>query len=167
MTTKGALREYRRSVRALDAQFDADIERYRKADALIRVQDREGNPMPGAQVSLSQKTHDFKYGANLFMLDEFKEEERCQMYREYFKGAFNLATLPFYWRDLEPEQGKPRFFKDSPKVYRRPAPDLCLEFCRESGIEPKAHCIAYDQWNPTWLEYADAKTMRQAYIRRM
>ena len=37
MTTKGALREYRRSVRALDAQFDADIEAYRKADALIRV----------------------------------------------------------------------------------------------------------------------------------
>ena len=37
----------------------------------------------------------------------------------------------------------------------------------ESGIEPKAHCIAYDAWKPAWLENADSDTMRQAYIRRM
>ena len=151
----------------MNDRISSGIENNRKGWFEIEVSDKDGNPIKDAHIRLTQKTHDFKYGANLFMLDEFKEEERCQMYREYFKGAFNLATLPFYWRDLEPEQGKPRFAKDSPRVYRRPAPDLCLEFCKESGIEPKAHCIAYDQWNPDWLEYADAKTMRQAYIRRM
>ena len=151
----------------MNDRISSGIENNRKGWFEIEVTDKDGKPVKDAHIRLTQKTHDFKYGANLFMLDEFKEEERCQMYREYFKGAFNLATLPFYWRDLEPEEGKPRFFKDSPKVYRRPAPDLCLEFCKESGIEPKAHCIAYDQWNPDWLEYADARTMRQAYIRRM
>ena len=151
----------------MNDRIASGIENNRKGWMEIAVVDGENQPVEGAHIRLTQKTHDFKYGANLFMLDEFKEPERSAMYREYFKGAFNLATLPFYWRDLEPEEGKPRFAKDSPRVYRRPAPDLCLEFCRESCIEPKAHCIAYDQWNPSWLENADAKTIRSAYIRRM
>lgn len=151
----------------MNDRISAGIENNRKGWFEIAVEDKDGRPVPDAHIRLTQRTHDFRYGANLFMLDEFNEPERCQMYREYFRGAFNLATLPFYWRDLEPEEGKPRFFKDSPKVYRRPAPDLCLEFCKESGIEPKAHCIAYDAWKPAWLENADSDTMRQAYIRRM
>ena len=50
---------------------------------------------------------------------------------EIFKEYFNLATVPFYWNSLEPQENKPRFEKDSEKIYRRPAPDLCLEYCEE------------------------------------
>ena len=151
----------------MNDRISSGIENNRKGWIGIAVEDKDGTPVKDAHIHMVQKTHDFKYGANLFMLDEFAEPERCQMYREYFKGAFNLATLPFYWSDLEPEEGKPRFAKDSPKVYRRPAPDLCLEFCKESGIEPKAHCIAYDYWVPRWLKDADTETVKRAYIRRM
>lgn len=61
------------------------------------------------------------------MLDQFSSPEQNKAYREMFTGLFNIATLPFYWSDLEPEQGRPRFAKDSPNIYRRPAIDLCLE----------------------------------------
>ncbi|HML48759.1 MAG TPA: glycoside hydrolase family 10, partial [Clostridia bacterium] len=73
------------------------------------------------------------------------------MYKDLFRQVNNLATLPFYWRDLEPEQGKPRFAADSPKAYRRPAPDLCLAYCEANGITPKAHCLMYDQFTPDWV----------------
>ena len=136
----------------------AGIEANRKGYVRIKVVDKEGKAVPGAVVRLSQKTHDFKHGANLFMLDEFETEEKNALYRDTFKQYFNYATLPFYWDTLEPEEGKPRYAKDSPKVYRRPAPDLCLEYCEENGITPKAHCLHYDHFSPAWLEkYTEAQ----------
>ena len=86
------------------------------------------------------------------MLDELETEEKNEKYKKYFAETFNMATLPFYWRDLEPEKGKPRYDKDSVKIYRRPAPDLCMEFCEQNGIEPREHALAYDHWFPYWMK---------------
>jgi GH35 family endo-1,4-beta-xylanase len=77
-----------------------------------------------------------------------------------------LATLPFYWCDLEPEKGKTRYQKDSPKVYRRPSPDLCLEFCEENGIEAREHALAYEHLFPDWLKDADTDTIKRELERR-
>ncbi len=129
----------------------AGIENHRKGFADLKVVDAQGNAVPGAKVRFNQKTHDFHYGANLFMLDEFESEEKNAIYRDTFHRHFNFATLPFYWDTLEPEEGKPRYAADSPKVYRRPAPDLCLEYCEQYGVTPKAHCLNYDHFSPAWL----------------
>ena len=126
------------------------IETNRKGVAHVTLTDAEGKALSGTKVKLVQKNHAFRYGANLFMLDEFDSAEKNQLYRKYFAEGCNIATLPFYWSDLEPEQGKPRFAADSPKVYRRPAPDLCLDFCEANGIEPKAHCLNYAVFTPEW-----------------
>lgn len=120
------------------------IETNRKGFGRVIVKNADGSPVKGAKVELTQKTHDFKFGCNIFMLDEFENEEKNAKYREIFKQYFNYATVPFYWSDLEPEYGKPRYAKDSPKVYRRPAPDLCVEYCKQNGIRMKGHCLAYD-----------------------
>lgn len=85
------------------------------------------------------------------MLDEFDSEEYNRRYRGEFKKYFNLATVPFYWDGLEPEEGKPRYDKNSPKVWRRPSPELCTEYCEENGIMPKLHCLVYDKFIPEWL----------------
>ena len=124
------------------------IETNRKGVAHVTLTDADGKALSGTKVKLVQKNHAFRYGANLFMLDEFDSAEKNQLYRKYFAEGCNIATLPFYWSDLEPEQGKPRFAADSPKVYRRPAPDLCLDFCEANGIEPKAHCLNYAVFTP-------------------
>lgn len=128
------------------------IENHRKGFATVKVVNSAGEPVKGATVKITQKTHDFKYGANIFMLDEFESEEKNAEYRKVFAESFNFATLPFYWDTLEPEEGKPRYAKDSPKVYRRPAPDLCLEYCEANNITPKAHCLHYDHFEPEWLK---------------
>ena len=139
------------------------IEQNRKGNATVRLTDPSGAPIAGARVKIKQKTHDFGFGAHLFLLDAFDTPEKNAEYRELFKKYFNLATLPFYWDGLEPEEGKPRFAKDSPAVYRRPAPDLCLEYCKENGIRPKLHCLVYDKFTPAWLPKSDMAAMEMAY----
>lgn len=128
------------------------IEENRKGFFTVEVKDKDGKPISGVKVRAKQKKHEFKYGANLFMLDELETDEKNKIYREAFADVFNQATLPFYWSDLEPEEGKPRFSKDSPKVYRRPAPDLAVEYCEEKGIYPKAHCLTYFNFTPNWVD---------------
>ena len=143
------------------------IEKNRKADNCIEIVDPQGKPVSDVTVRYKQKTHSFWHGANCFMLDELETPEKNEKYRKLFAAAFNQATLPFYWSDLEPEKGKPRFAKDSPKIYRRPAPDLCLEYCSEHGITPKLHCLNYDQWSPMWLPMHDVAEVRRQLERRI
>lgn len=142
------------------------IERYRKGDGVVTVVDEAGNPVSNAKIKLTQKTHEFRFGANLFMLDELETDEKNEKYKTYFSDVFNMATLPFYWDTLEPECGKPRYAKDSPKVYRRPPIDLCIEFCEKHGIEPREHALAYDHFFPEWLCNASSDAVKAALERR-
>jgi GH35 family endo-1,4-beta-xylanase len=142
------------------------IENNRKDFAVIHIRDRQGKPLTRAQVKITQTAHQFKFGANLFLLDEMESAEKNRRYRDMFHQVFNHATLPFYWNGLEPEQGKPRFEKTSPKVYRRPPPDLCLEYCKAYGIQAKAHCLVYDVWAPAWVP-EDVQASKRAYRERM
>ncbi len=150
----------------METVVESNIERYRKGYGVITVTDKEGNPVAGAKIKAVQKSHEFKYGANIFMLDELETEEKNQRYKQGFKELFNLATIPFYWSDLEPEQGKPRYTADSPKIYRRPPTDLCVDFCLENGIEPKCHCLNYDNVVPKWLKDADVSYHKKMLEKR-
>jgi GH35 family endo-1,4-beta-xylanase len=78
----------------------------------------------------------------------------------------NIATLPFYWDITEPEKGKTRYDKDSVKIYRRPPIDLCMEFCKENGIEPREHALAYEAFFPKWLYDASVDEVKSALENR-
>ena len=150
----------------MEERVNSGIERYRKGNACLTVVDEGGKPVEGATVRFNQTKHQFRFGANIFMLDELETEEKNRLYKERFKEIFNIATLPFYWDALEPERGKPRYSKDSPRVYRRPAPELCVEFCRANGIEPREHALAYDYFFPKWLYDAEVSEVKEALERR-
>ena len=135
----------------MDEQVRLGIETNRKGNASVQFVDAQGNPVTDVHVELRQETHDFRFGANIFMLDELETKEKNEQYKQLFAELFNQATLPFFWSDLEPVQGQPRYGKDSPKLYRRPSTDLCVEFCEEHGIEPKMHCLNYGMWTPLWV----------------
>ncbi|MBO4406305.1 MAG: endo-1,4-beta-xylanase [Clostridia bacterium] len=160
-----ALKYVREAKDEVRLRVEEGIEQNRKRDAEIRVvSDR---PLPeDVTVRAVQKNHEFRFGANLFMLDELETEEKNALYREKFPEVFNLATLPFYWGDLEPVEGKPRYAKDSPRIYRRPTPDLCVEYCLEKGIEPKCHCLNYDMHLPAWLEGASVEEHKKKLEKR-
>ncbi len=135
-------------------------EMYRKGFGHFVLRDSSGAELSGAKVTLKQKGHEYKFGCNAFMIDSFPEDEQNRQYEETFASLFNLAVVPFYWSDLEPEQGKPRFTKDSPFVYRRPAPDRVLEFCSKYGITPKGHPLCWHNFAPEWAPRNSREVMR-------
>ncbi|MBQ8605210.1 MAG: endo-1,4-beta-xylanase [Clostridia bacterium] len=150
----------------LSEKINSGIEKNRKGDIKIKISDKDGNALNGAKVTLKQKSHEFRFGANLFLLDELETEEKNELYKKYFKETFNMATLPFYWNTLEPEKGKPRYAKNSVKWYRRPSIDLCMEFCEENGIEPREHALAYESTFPDWLKDKDVHEIKKELERR-
>lgn len=149
----GVLRLFRLMAEETNARVEAGIELNRKGPMLFTFKDKDGKILENVHLKVTQKTHDFKYGADLFMLDEIVDsKEKNEAYKEYFAAAFNLATVPFYWQDLEPEPGKPRYAKNSPKIYRRPPTDLCVDWCEKNGIEPKCHILNYANVTPEWAK---------------
>jgi len=143
-----------------------NIEKYRKGDCVVTVCDAAGKPIPHRKVQVKQTSHAFRFGANLFMLDEMETEEKNELYKKYFAETFNMATLPFYWSATEPEEGKTRYAIGSPRMYRRPPIDLCMEFCEKHGIEPREHGLAYEHWFPEWLHGKDIPTVKAALEKR-
>lgn len=135
---------------AIEKRITEGIEKNRKGDATILLPNLKGE----VEIEIQQVKHDFQFGANIFMLKGFKTEAENERYETLFKEFFNTACAPFYWKELEPEQGKLRYAANSNFVYRRPPPDLVLDFCKKNGITPKGHTLVWDNTAhavPTWL----------------
>ena len=88
-----------------------NIEKYRKGNCELRFVFGDKVPSDATAV-IRQKKHQFRFGANLFMLDEFETEEKNRIYREKFPELFNLATLP------GTQQNRRKVISDSTKTAR-------------------------------------------------
>ncbi|MBQ9454582.1 MAG: endo-1,4-beta-xylanase [Thermoguttaceae bacterium] len=146
-------------------QIDERIEKYRKADAEIKLE----NVKPGTDVKVEQISHEFIFGAHIFNFNQLGTTERNQKYKDLYGTLFNSATIAFYWKKFEMEPGKPRFKTDewdteeywnhaenpnSQPHWRRPASDQVVEFCKSKGIRLHGHTIIWGNqtWQrPTWL----------------
>ena len=127
------------------------IEKHRKGDGELVVTDGHGKPVADAHLTAEQISHEFLFGCNCFFLNHFKDQAKNAEYEARFAHLFNFASAPFYWSDLEPQQGRPRFAAESPFVYRRPPPDVCVAFARRHGLTLKGHPLMWDHFYPKWL----------------
>jgi len=146
-------------------RIDADIDRYRKADARLQI----GSVAEGSTVQIEQVSHDFIFGANIFNYNQLGTTERNRRYKDLFGTLFNSATIPFYWKKFEMQSGRPRFREEywdteeywnnvkEPKKqphWRRPAPDPIVAFCEKKGIRRHGHTLTWGNrtWqHPEWL----------------
>lgn len=155
MTIPADRAAFRAAMRAhLDAvrpRIEASTREHRTGDLVVSVVDAVGRPVPGATVSVEQTGGEVRFGANAFLLGGNGSPEADRRWEDLFADAFDLAVVPFFWKDLEPERGAPRFAADSPPRYRRPPVDAVLDFCARRGIEPKAHALTYHQFVPEWM----------------
>lgn len=140
------LKTFNENKELIESRYLDGIEKYRKGTFTIKV-----DKFIGKKIIIKQKTHKFLFGCNAFMLDSFEDTDKEIIYKEKFANVFNQAVVPFYWIDLEPKEGHLRFDRNSEPIYRRPSPDLVLEFCKEYNIEPKGHCLCWNWANPEWL----------------
>jgi len=153
----------------LQERMRLNIEQHRKGDAVIQVVDSAGKPIPDATLVIQQQSHEFLFGCNLFVLGQLATSELNARYEAGFTNLFNFATVPFYWGDLEPEQGKPRFAEGSPYVWRRPPPDRLVKWCLANGITPKGHALMYvkNMFMPAWTARKDAEALRVQSAKHM
>lgn len=160
MEREAVLKSYLENAELLKKRNSENIEKFRKGDFTIEFSTKKPR-----KITVKQTKHAFLFGCNAFMLDSFEVPEKEPIYREKFAKLFNLAVVPFYWKDLEPEEGKLRFHKDCEKIYRRPSPDYVLDFCKEYDIEPKGHCLLWNISLPKWLEKY-SKEEKKAIVER-
>jgi len=145
----------------VQTRIERGIRSNRMAEAALTL---AGVPA-GAEVKVEQLSHDFLFGGNIFLFGDLKTPEKNARYEATFGTLFNAATVPFYWKTLEPEQGKPRFTAESPYEYRRPPTDPVVAFCESKGINMNGHAIIYGmrRWgHPTWMP-EDRKAMEPIF----
>jgi len=161
----------------VQARIDRDIEANRKADACFAA-----DIPAGTEVKIEQLSHDFIFGAHIFNFDQLGTDERNRKYKELYGTLFNSATIAFYWKTLEQEEGKPRFqgdFRDTadfwnsvsePKKephWRRPATDPVVDFCESKGIRLHGHVLTWGSraWQmPEWLVKKLPQPYRDQYL---
>lgn len=154
---------------AAAARIARDTRAHRMAQTTLRLTGADGRPLAGAAVTVEQVRGPIRFGANSFLLGGNGSPAADARWEQLFADAFDLAVVPFFWKDVEPEPGRPRFAADSPARYRRPPIDAVLGFCARHGIEPKAHALAYHQFNPPWLprEQAACEAAYESWFARV
>jgi endo-1,4-beta-xylanase len=148
---------------------DMDIEKYRKSDAVIKVVDQNGRPVSGAVVHVQQITSDFLFAANVTIITgdlggtiaiehyrnqpRFTEQAQEEEFKRRFAELFNCATLPLYWRPLEPNDGKPDYH----------AADKVLKWLKSENITVKGHTLVWTNPDnvPQWFVALSPEEQRQ------
>jgi len=140
-------------------EAEARIAAHRMGDLELVLRDAAGAPLAGVCVSVALERHDFRHGANGFNLCAggvrqpagAMDEVAARAYEARFAELMNYATLPFYWGQYEPEQGRER--TDCVRAM--------ATWCRARGIRTKGHPLAWHSVFPRWAEaLADAEVLR-------
>ncbi|MCC6355355.1 MAG: endo-1,4-beta-xylanase [Verrucomicrobiae bacterium] len=151
---------------AVEARIGQGIERHRKGELAVEVVDAGGKPVPGATVVATQKSHDFLFGCNAFVLGQLEGPGQNRKYEEAFLRLFNFATVPFYWEGTEPERGELRYGEEGSRdIWRRPPPDRYLPWAAKHGVTLKGHPLLWHAYNPPWLP-SDAGELKELYRKR-
>lgn len=140
------------------ATAESRIEKFRKADVTVRVLDRQGKPVSGAQVEVQQTRHAFLFGCNIFPLFSYQGEQH-ERYGKLFSDLLNYATLAFYWGAYEPEHGRKR----------REEQERIARWCQQRGIATKGHPLVWHEVYPRWAPNSadEAKPLLRERVREI
>ncbi|MBR2032339.1 MAG: endo-1,4-beta-xylanase [Alistipes sp.] len=166
------------------AQIDADIEKYRKADAKLEIKDLGRN----RKVKIEQISHEFIFGAHIFNFNQLGKKEYNDRYKRSYGELFNSATVPFYWTHLEWERGKVRFETAENDTeewwnnctepqrqfhWRRPSTDQIVDFCEQKGIRAHGHVLVWGsrgngmaRWWPDLMTPAEMETWKTLFTKK-
>ena len=150
---------------ALVKRIEEGIERNRKGEITLRLIDAKGKPLPGSKLAIRQKTHDYLFGCNAFVLGQMKSPENNLKYEQMFTRICNFATVPIYWQGTEPIKGQLRYQEGCEDIWRRPPVDRFIPFGKKYGLTLKAHPMLWHEHNPDWLP-KDPEALKALYRKR-
>lgn len=130
-------------------RIERGIEKNRKSAATVRVLDSQGRPVPGARITVRQRTHEFLFGCAFPNWDIAKQQPNPNdwaRFEEHYLRLFNFATTEnmLKWPSLERTEGQP----DYTMV------DSFVDWCEKNNITIKGHCLVWGVESygpPKWL----------------
>ncbi|QTE28835.1 endo-1,4-beta-xylanase [Pengzhenrongella sicca] len=117
---------------------------HRTARTAVTVAGPDGRPAADAEVTVEQRRHEFAFGNSGFDFVPPPGDENAEPggpLAGLWLDLFNTATLPFYWRDVEPVRGRP----DTARLLR------AARWLVDHGCAVKGHPLAWHTLAPQWL----------------
>ena len=119
---------------------------HRIGEALVRVVDKNGNPVADKDLVLNQKSHEFLFGSGAFDFLEYEGKKGNPDRLEKWLKMFNYGTLPFYWGFYEPKEGSVEFESRMEAA----------KILRANNVTIKGHPLCWHTVCADWLmEYPD------------
>ena len=145
--------------------------RHRLAETVLTITGPDGAPLADTDVVVEQTRHELGIGnigfdfvavangekSNADSLFGGARPELAQALTERFFDLFNVATLPFYWRSFEPEEGHP--------CTERLA--NAARWIRAHGADVKGHPLAWHTLAPQWLLGRDPEEVERVLRARI
>ena len=129
---------------------------HRTGEAIVRVIDRNGNPVSDKELVLKQKSHEFLFGCGAFDFLYFADFPDGPDRIEKWLALFDYGTVPFYWGRYEPEEGHPQF-----DFIMKGAKTL-----RANNVTIKGHPLCWHTVCADWLmDYPDEVIMDKQLAR--
>ena len=128
----------------------SSVPSHRLGESLVRVLDKNGNPVADKELVLNQKSHEFLFGSGAFDFLEFEGKKADPDRLEKWLAMFNYGTLPFYWGRYEPEEGHPHYDQLMTAAKK----------LRANNVTPKGHPLCWHTVCADWLmKYPDEVIM--------
>ena len=129
---------------------------HRIGESLIRVVDKNGNPVADKELVLNQRSHQFLFGSGAFDFLEYEGKKGDPERLEKWLALLNYGTLPFYWGRYEPKEGYPEYESLM----------QAAKYLRDHNVTLKGHPLCWHTVCADWLmDYPDEVIMDKQLAR--
>jgi len=132
---------------------------HRKVNKKVQFTDEYGRVIANSEIKVSQVKHDFLFGCGGFDFIPYvmKGEDNYKEITESWLEIFNYATLPFYWGNYEPVEGKPNF-----DTLMKTA-----QYLKSKDVTVKGHPLCWHTVCADWLMKYDNETILKKQLERI
>ena len=129
---------------------------HRIGESLVKVLDKNGNPIANKELILNQKSHQFLFGSGAFDFVDWSGKGLDQERLSKWLDLFDYGTLPFYWGEYERKEGEIEFES------RKAAADIL----KANNVTIKGHPLCWHTVCAGWLmDYSDEVIMDKQLAR--
>ncbi|GLT98125.1 hypothetical protein SLE2022_156440 [Rubroshorea leprosula] len=135
---------------------EQSIQKIRNTNMRVQAVDAEGNPLPNATISISQKASGFPFGCAIN-----KNILNNQAYQNWFTSRFKVTTFEdeMKWYSTEPSQGREDYS----------VADAMLNFAQQHGVAVRGHNVLWEdpQYQAGWIYNLSPSDLYNAAVRRL
>lgn len=132
------------------------IPSHRMGETIVRVIDKNGNPIADKELKLNQTSHELLFGCGAFDFLKYAGRPVIKEKTDKWLAMFNYGTLPFYWGNYEPVEGKTNY-----EMIKAAADTLV-----SNNVTLKGHPLCWHTVCADWLmNYSDEVIMDKQLAR--